>query len=118
MLPGAKIGWGIATSAAGLLALFLARELGLVLLIVGGVFLAIGFSQRNQPKWRVRGLIRKALHNPENGAAQLHQTNKAVSDLDRLYALSADYPNLQDAKDKMKSGTYELGIVHAAIWPG
>ncbi len=73
MLPGAKIGWGIAVGAAGMVFLFSAWPLGLLLLLVGGTFLVVGFSQRNQPKWQIRGLVRKAHDNPENAGALLEQ---------------------------------------------
>jgi uncharacterized protein DUF4236/tetratricopeptide repeat protein len=251
MLPGAKIGWGVALGGAGILFIFLAWPLGLLLLLIGGAFLAVGYSQRTQPKWRIRGLIRKAHDNPQTAAAlldqalnldpqnpealaasaehsfrssdwakaselyeryigkspddwqaeahlgcsylnagdqdraiphlqkaravaspteqsqisltnavslaflkkgdggqtleilktlplqrhtldatlqeglflravahyQLHQTSNAVTDLDRLYALNPNYPDLQDAKDKMKSGTFALGDVQVSVDP-
>lgn len=251
VLPAVKIGWGIAVGVAGVVFLFSAWRLGLLLLVIAGVFLAVGFTQRNQPKWQIRSLIRKAHHHPQNADAflaealkldpenaealatsaernfrggnwpaaadlyerylakapddwqaeahlgcsylnagdpdraiphlqkaravsplteesqislanavslaflkkgdggqaleilktlplqrhtfdgtlleslflravahyQVHQTNNAVSDLDRLYALNPNYPDLQEAKDKMKSGTYALGAVHVSVGP-
>jgi tetratricopeptide (TPR) repeat protein len=46
---------------------------------------------------------------------ELHQARDAVTDLDRLYALNPSYPGLQEAKEKMKSGTYTLGAARASL---
>jgi hypothetical protein len=251
MLPGAKIGWGSALVAVGALFLFIALPFGVVVLFIGLAFLAVGYGQRSQPKWQIRGLIRKAHDDPQDGTALLqqalaidpqnpealaasaenafragdwskasefyaryivkapddwqaeahlgcsyrnagdpdqaishlqkarsqpvltegsqisltnalslaflkkgdggqaleilktlplqrhaldaslqeslflravahymiHQGSNAITDLDRLYAINPNYPDLQDAKDKMTAGTYVLGVVHISLGP-
>jgi len=48
---------------------------------------------------------------------QSHQVDKAVGDLDRLYALNPNYPDLQDIKDRMRSGTYVVDSVYLTVKP-
>lgn len=42
----------------------------------------------------------------------LHQTNAAMSDLDRLYAINPAYPDLGVVRDAMKSGTFSVASIH------
>ena len=45
---------------------------------------------------------------------QLHQTSEAMRDLDRLYALDPNYPNLQQVKDQVQAGTYSIDAIHVS----
>lgn len=73
MLPSVKLAWGIVIIVVGLVLLVPFWPLGL-LLLGGGVWLSVvGFNQRKQPKWQVRGLLRKASQNPGMRDALLGQ---------------------------------------------
>ena len=41
----------------------------------------------------------------------LHQTSSAMTDLDRLYAISPEYPGLAAVREAMKSGTFSVSSV-------
>lgn len=46
---------------------------------------------------------------------ELHQTGAAMSDLDRLYAISPEYPQLAMVRDTMKAGTFSVSTIQFQI---
>jgi tetratricopeptide (TPR) repeat protein len=46
---------------------------------------------------------------------ELHQTGPAISDIDRLYAISSEYPGLAVVRDTMKAGTFSLSIIQFQV---
>jgi tetratricopeptide (TPR) repeat protein len=97
MSPAVKLGWGVVLGIFGLLLLVPFLPLGLPLL-GGGVWLAmVGFTQRNQPKWQIRVLIRKAAKQPAKRAELLGQALKI--DPENPEALAACAENAFQTED-------------------
>ncbi len=45
---------------------------------------------------------------------QKGERSQAISDLDRLYAVDPNYPNIQQAKDEVTAGTFSIGGVQVS----
>jgi len=97
MLPSVKLAWGIVITVGGLLLLVPFWPLGLIVIGCGVWLYIVGFNQRKQPKWQVRGLLRKAGQNPAMRDAFLGQA--LALDPENPEALAAGAENAYHKQD-------------------
>lgn len=95
MLPRTKTVWAVVIAVIGVLTIL--TPAGIVLLVIAAVFLGVGLTQRNQPVWQVRALIRRARSHPDQAGVLLPQA--LILGPDNAEALAANAEHHFDQHD-------------------
>jgi hypothetical protein len=110
MLPTTKIALGIVLVVIGLITIL--AYIGIVLLLVGVILIAVGVTQRSNPEWQVRALLRRARSHPQEAAALLSQALAIDADNPEALAANADW-QFDNHRWADAAGLFERYLRHA-----